>query len=1072
MKRFASGCVSPKAFFCVLLLLNLLGLPFAASAQTAAEGQIAGVVQDTTGAVIPGARVVVRNVATDVERVLTTDGGGRYRATTLQPGDYEVTAERSGFGTVRRTGIRVEVGSTTTVNITLEVATVAEVVTVTEAAPVIDRESTEFTKTVNETAVANLPVNGRRFDRFVLLAPTVTPDGDFGLISYRGISGLYNNNTIDGADNNQAFFSEARGRTRTVYSISQSSIKEFQVGVNNFSAEFGRTAGGTVNAVTKSGGNAIHGEGFYFIRDDAFNAEEPFNKAEGFEQLPERRQQFGFSVGGPFIRDKLFWFLNYDQQIRSFPGVSVNEGTERISAAEPGTDPEADCDIPAVPGRCDAARALLLSQIGPFSRKGHNNVALGKVDWIPNDQHRILGQYNFHKWRSPNGIQTQDRTNDSLRANGFDGVRTDFGLARWQWLASPNMINEFRFQAGRDFEFEFGNTSGPSIEHNREIDVDDGQREFLPRFAFPNEKRFQFVDNLTYIRGRHTIKTGFDINYVRETQINIFTGNGEFDYRTFEAFARDVPLPGLPPDPDGSNTGRHYRDFVQAFDRTGGNGKIFFTTTDWNFYVQDTFKVRPDLTLNYGLRYEFSDLPEVNRDLLTGPLVTPEFLSLPPEIQERVGQINSDTNNFGPRLGIAWDVGGRQKLVVRAGYGLTYGRTSNSALSAGLFESNAVTRFSIRLLPGDSAAPAFPDTFCNPPLGTPGVESVCVPPAGISGGTTLNLFSEDYVRPLIHMFEANVEYALGSDTSISASYVGARGLRLPAFVDINLPAPSGTVLYQDTAGNLLGGPFPFFAGERPIAPSAFDEIIQSESTVNSWYNGFVLRVKRRLNHGLQFDSHFTVAKALDDAQSSTTFFAFFSQRVDPTDRKREYGRSNFDIRKRWVTHFFWNPPFQNITNEGLRKAFEGFIFSGILTFQDGRAFGGDLDFFDRGGGRVSSFTPNGSGADDRVPWLGRNTFTTTGLATVDFRVTREIRLTENTKAVFVWEAFNLFNRTNFTRFESDQFDTVGTSSSGSVNIVKVEPILVQGQPVFLVPQAASNTLIGPREMQFALKFIF
>ncbi|MFQ5777274.1 MAG: TonB-dependent receptor domain-containing protein [Terriglobia bacterium] len=1072
MKSCLRVCVSSRWFLSLLVMGALLSWTLPSAAQLTASGQIEGVVEDPTGAVIPGARVTVRNVATDVTRVLTTDVGGRYRAVSLEPGDYEVAVEASGFRTTRRSNIRLEVGSTVTVNVTLEVGAVAQEVVVTEAAPLIDRESTEFTKTVNETSVANLPVNGRRFDRFVLLAPTVTADGNFGLISYRGISGLYNNNTIDGADNNQAFFSEARGRTRVVYTNSLASIKEFQVGVNNFSAEFGRAAGGTVNAVTKSGGNKIHGEAFYFIRDDAFNAQEPFNKAEDFDQLPERRQQFGFSVGGPFIKDKVFWFLNYDQQLRNFPGVTINEGTRRISILEPGTDLVADCDIPAVPGRCDAARALLLDQTGIFSRKGHNNVALGKVDWVPNEQHRISGQYNYHKWRSPSGIQTQDRTNDTRRANGFDGVRSDTGLARWLWLPTARTINEFRFQASRDFEFEFGNTTGPEITHNREIDLDDGQRAFLPRFAFPNEKRFQFVDNFTYIRGRHALKGGFDINYVRELQINLFRGNGDFEYRTFEAFARDVPLPGLPPDPDGADTGRHYRDFRQAFDRTArSDGKIFFTTTDWNFYVQDTFKIRPDLTLNFGLRYEWTDQPELSQSVLTGPLATPEFLSLPVGIQNQVGQINSDTNNFGPRIGIAWDVGGLQKMVVRAGYGLTYGRTSNSALAAGLFQSNALTQFAIRLRPGrNPEAPAFPNTFCDIPFGTPGQQSTCTPPAGVSGSTTLSLFSEDFVRPLIHMIEANVEYSLTANTSISASYVGARGQHLPAFVDINLPTPSGTVAFFDTAGNVLGAGFPFFGGDRPI--DNFDIIIQSESTINSWYNGLVFTVKQRMTHGLQFESNFTVSKAIDDAQSSATFFAFFSDRVNPFDRSREKGLSRFDIRKRWVSHFYWDPPFQQISNEGVRKALDGFIFSGILTIQDGRAFGGDLDFFGFQG-RTSPFTPNGSGADDRAPWLGRNAFTTTGLATFDFRVTREIPVSETLKVAFIWESFNLFNRTNFTRFENDQFDTVSTSVTGTVHNVVVEPILdSNGQPVFLVPQAASNTLRGPREMQFALKFIF
>jgi hypothetical protein len=256
-----------------LLALTLLGLTSTSQAQTIAGGQIVGVVQDPTGAVIPGAQVVVRNVATGTERTLTTSEVGRYQALNLRSGEYEVTVEQTGFATMRHTGIVLEVGSTATVNITLQVAATAEIITVMEDAAIVEPDRIAYTITVSQAAVENLPINGRRWENFVLLTPTVQPDGDFGLVSYRGISGLYNNNMVDGADNNQAFFSEARGRTRTSYTVSQAAIKEFQVGTSNFSSEFGRAAGGTVNAVTKSGGNALHGEAFYFIRDDAFNAQ-------------------------------------------------------------------------------------------------------------------------------------------------------------------------------------------------------------------------------------------------------------------------------------------------------------------------------------------------------------------------------------------------------------------------------------------------------------------------------------------------------------------------------------------------------------------------------------------------------------------------------------------------------------------------------------------------------------------------------------------------------------------------------------------------------------------------------
>ena len=300
------------------IVAALAALAFAAPAlaQTAATGTVEGLIRDATGGVLPGVTVTVRNVDTNVARETVSDEGGRYRAPALQPGRYEVTATLAGFESAKIGDVIVQVGQTVPIDVQMRAAGVSETLTVTGESPVIDVAKTDVSNVIGQQAIENLPINGRRWENFVLLSPGVTNDGNFGLVSYRGISGLYNNNTVDGVDNNQAFFSEARGRTRTSYTISQAAIREFQVGISNFSAEFGRAAGGTVNAVTKSGTNDIHGEGFYFLRDDAFQAREPFTPTKP----DERRQQFGLSVGGPIKRDRVFFFVNYDQQLRDFPG--------------------------------------------------------------------------------------------------------------------------------------------------------------------------------------------------------------------------------------------------------------------------------------------------------------------------------------------------------------------------------------------------------------------------------------------------------------------------------------------------------------------------------------------------------------------------------------------------------------------------------------------------------------------------------------------------------------------------------------------------------------------------------
>jgi hypothetical protein len=255
------------------------------------------------------------------------------------------------------------------------------------------------------------------------------------------------------------------------------------------------------------------------------------------------------------------------------------------------------------------------------------------------------------------------------------------------------------------------------------------------------------------------------------------------------------------------------------------------------------------LTVNFGVRYEYTDLPQPDQGKFgcVGAGTCPEFAGLPTNIQALAGRMNQDKNNWGPRVAFAWDVGGRQNFLIRAGYGLYYGRTSNSALASGLFENDAITRFTIEIRPPDddpdNVSPVFPITFCNPPLGTPGQDSTCAPPAGVSGDVNLSFFSGDYVRPLIHSGEFELEYAVTPNTSLSATYLVSRGQRLPYFPDINInPADPGEIVrfIDDTNGNVLGE-LPVYVNGRPFTD--FGEVIQAQSVVDSWYNAMVLRAK-------------------------------------------------------------------------------------------------------------------------------------------------------------------------------------------------------------------------------------
>src|SRR2546423_5247900 len=317
--------------FSFATLIVLAFCAFSAMAQSTVTGSIGGTVMNPNKEVVSGATITATNAGTNKADTATTDDSGRFKVPNLQPGEYNVGVAAQGFANFSQQKVIVEVGRETTLDIPLSLGQVTSVVEITAEAPVLNTSQQDFSSNVNQTQINELPTNGARWSNFALLTAGTVPDGNFGLVSFRGVSGLLNNNTVDGGDNNQAFFSEEKGRTRISYSISESAIREFQVNTSNYSAEYGRSAGGVVNAVTRAGTNAVHGEAFWFYRSSDFGAFNPFQTIGPAPPAPnvaipvkpeDKRHQFGGNIGGPILKNKLFFFFNADQQKRNFPGVA------------------------------------------------------------------------------------------------------------------------------------------------------------------------------------------------------------------------------------------------------------------------------------------------------------------------------------------------------------------------------------------------------------------------------------------------------------------------------------------------------------------------------------------------------------------------------------------------------------------------------------------------------------------------------------------------------------------------------------------------------------------------------
>lgn len=999
----------------VFALLASAAFPQASST----AGAITVLVSDQSGAVIAGANVTARNVDTGQERTAQTNDLGEARFGLLPVGHYELSAEASGFSGLKQTGITVRVGDNISLKIEMKPSGTTEVVNITAEAPIADPGKTQVSTTVGERQIQDLPINGRRWSQFVLLTPGVTMDGTFGLISFRGISGLLNNNTIDGSDNNQAFFSEERGRTRINYVISQDSIKEFQVNSSNYSAEFGRAAGGVTNAVTKSGTNQFHGSGFYYIRDTSMNARNPLSfvttgiASNGSPirtaiNPDDRRQQFGGDFGGPIIKDKLFFFFTYDEQLRNFP-INAQPGSPTFFAT---------CGAPATAAQCANAINFLLPQTGVYPRQGNQWIFFPKVDWQVTANNAFSASYNYLNWDSPNGIQTQPVVNYTQSANGPDKVRADILNLRLVSTLGASKLNEFRFQFGRDFEFEPANDPdgvGLALVSSSGLNV--GPPNFLPRAKYPDEKKLEFIDNFSIFKGAHSFKFGVDIMHTQDDVDNLFLGRGLYTYGTLSTFAEDL-----------GTGGKHYTRYQQSF----GPSAIGFHTWDIDAFVQDEYKIRPNITLNLGLRYEFEKLPDTQ---LPNPLV-PQTQKLP-----------QDTTDFGPRIGFAWDVTNDHKTVIRAGYGIYYGRIINSAIDNALLNTGAPgSVLQINFTPANG--PAYPDRFTALPTGT------AIPKPSIF------YFSPDLKLPMIHEAEVTVERELSSNMSITFSYLLSRGRRLPFFFDDNL-APSNrnqafTVL--DATGAVAQTiTLPVFTSPRPNVN--FGAMIKQESLVHSTYDAFVVQFNKRFSHGIQFLASYTYSRSLDNDQVSQTFSSSFPTAFNQFDIDADYGRSNFDTPNRFVASWVWDIPFlKHSSNAFVRSVIAGWLVSGIATIQDGARVTEAVNIVSTIPGGVTAFSTNGTGGTFIVPFEPRNAYQLPDLENLDLRVAKRFQIGERYSVEFLAEAFNIINHTNVFGATANQYDQIGTTFKPRTD--------------FLTPTADQSTLFRERQLQLSIRFRF
>ncbi len=1111
------------------LALMPLSMVSLGHAQTAGAGTISGTITDSSHSVVAAASVTVTNIDTGAAHPYATNADGIYVAPFLQPGHYKVEATSRGFGKVTASNLTLLVGQTLTIDLGLSVQSASTSVEVSSETPLLDTERTEVSQVVDQQVIQNLPVNGRNWSDFVLLTPNVVQDGGSGLVSFHGISGLYNQNYVDGANNNQMLFSEARGRASGapfVYSLD--SIKEFQTEASNYSAEFGQAAGGQVNAITKNGANDLHGDLFYYLRYPTLNALDPISKWSALynhgnpfllTQPIHQQQEFGGSVGGPILKDRLFYFLTSDNFRRTGRALYYETNTVSLTPTGKFTDTTTisptQCPATISSAQCTAAINFLLGLQGAPRRFAKETLVFPRIDYQLNPRNLVYANFNFADFDQSYGYSPNPTySNTSPSTNAPTSYHERFLVAHWTSTLTNTAVNDLRFQWGRDLETAGANASGPSVSMGAETY---GMPNALPRIAEPDEHRYQFTDVFDKVLGRHTFKFGGDVNLVHEVMINLFQGGGIYGYsgnttQEFQNWAIDA-FAGQAGDTDPF-AGSHYNTFVQTLDKVnstagGKAGADDFWMKMYDGFAEDNWKLTRNITLNLGVRYDLQLTPN--------PTLPNTSTALAAKYNTTIKNV---TDRIQPRIGFSWSP--FANTVVRGGYGIFTGLNQGSTYYAMRVENGEYqinynyTGCNASCSASNAPVLKFPNVPFLPPgpplskaLYPSGGTAPTVTAVSASAAISFHGLSPNFVPPLTQEFDFSVEQALPGKLSLSVGYVGSRAQRLPVFLDANLvgQTPKGFRSFSvtDKTGTSKIMTVPYYLATDRIDPT-LTSINAGFSVANSWYHSMAVTLRRPFQNGLELLVNHTWSKALDDDQVQGAGGTFYGGNppLDPNNLRAEYGRADIDMRNRFVGTLLYKPSFMR-NNPWMRHGIDGFTFSGTATESTGfpiiagmsgtvsskwsvtgqpsppsSAAAADGNIY---GGAMSS--SSGAATTGRPPQIQRNSQPGPGVRNIDFRITRDIPIHEHIYFQFIGEAFNLLNHQIFSSVNSTYSTYTGpTSATGACPANTAVPVgsyfwgcitpFAASQPssAFGKESGTNNILYGPRQLQLSAKLFF
>jgi hypothetical protein len=973
-----------------------------------------GTVHDSSGSVLAGATVTVTSLETGITRTAVSDPQGRYFMAALPPGRYRVSAELSGFSPQKRDSVALRLGQSAEVDFTLPVGGKMEEITVVDEA-VQDTGRTTVAATVGQEQIENLPINGRNFISFSVITPGVTTDNTpqqgasaTSGLSFTGQRARSNNIMVDGLDNNDPVV----GSVRAVFS--QEAVREFQVLTNSFSAEFGKASGGVVNIVTKSGGNDYHGNAFLYFRDDSLNAKDRFEKADVFgnpidrAKSPYSQKQYGATLGGPIKKDKTFFFLSFEQL--------------DIDANNFVTISDADAAI--------LNRAGFPVTTGPNPYSFDDTLFLGKINHQWNANHSLVLRGNY-----------SDRTNENIepfggltaRSRGAVQLRTDYGVsvsqtdilsARWvhearvQWAHEEQHINSLDPNCGGPCDrFDQG---GPTLEVAGVASV--GRQRFTPQPR--TNDRIQLTDTVTFVGGSHVVKAGFDYGWLdsRDTALPLHFG-GRYLFRALPA------IPGLIPQalsPIQAVAAGIPAAYIQGYGSPGGP----YRNQDLSIFLQDEWRVSPKLVVKPGVRYQYQWWPdyEFTQSDLGGTSFSYPYAD--------------DGNNIAPRLAVAFDPKGNGRTSIHGAYGIFY--DNQIVATASIADEIRGGPDGVRTLVARFPSPVVLAAWRAPGHQLP--ESTALALLGGSYPSLVIAPAPGIETPYAHQASFGIDQSLGQDFNVNANFVWVHGQHQVGTIDYNPVVPS------------LG------ANRRPNdrngVPGTSASILQYTDFGETWYKGLTVSVSKRMSHGFEFLASYTLGKAEDN---STDFQSAFipqdnGRGRDPNDHDGlplgfdpdlERGPATHDQRHRFVF-------------SGLARLPWDLHVSTIVTAASGRPFnaitGADSNGDGDGGAIPGSDRARRNPADINTS-VGRNSENLPSTFTVDLRLTKRIKFGGTAALDLIAEAFNLFDRTNY----SDVNNLFGTGSF---------PDNPQRDAAGRVTYGTFTAALPPRQIQLAAKVSF